>query len=203
MTIFDRYLARLYFKVLAVCFLSFVGLYVVIDGFNNLEEFLSNGKRHAWGTAGVLVSYYGPRMLWLFDYMAGILAMVSAGFVLTWMQRTNEMTALVAAGIPPARILRPALAASIAVALLGALNREVGLPSVRDVLTGNAQDLNGLTPRKCTPRYDLRTDILIGGKQTFAKDRRIAEPLFRLPPEAAVWGRQIAAEQAFYQAATA
>ena len=203
MTIVDRYLARLYLKTLAVVFFGFFGLFVVIDGFNNLEEFLSNGKRHAWGTLGVLVTYYGPRMLWLFDYTAGILAMVSASFVLTWVQRTNEMTALVAAGISPARIMRSVLVASIGVALLGAANREFGLPRVRNVLTSNAQDLGGNTPRKCTPRYDLRTDILIGGKETYAMAKRIAEPLFRLPPEFAPWGRQIAAANAVFQPATA
>src|SRR4051794_11300346 len=163
MTIIDRYLVKLYVKVLAVSFVSLAGLFVVIDGFNNLDEFLSYGKRHAAGTPGVLAEYYGPRLLQFFDQIAGLLAMLSAAFVLTVLSRTNELTALLAAGIAPARLLKPVIAASIAVALVGAANREFGLPQVRDSLSRNAQDWLGETGRKCTPRYDIRSDILIAG----------------------------------------
>jgi len=202
MTIFDRYVLRLYVKVLAVGLLSLFGLYVVIDGFNNSDEFLSYGKRHAGGVLAVVVEYYGPRLLWFFDRTAGLLAMTAVAFVLTLLQRTNELSALMAAGIAPARMLRPLLGASIVVAILGMANREFGLPRVRDSLSKNAQDWLGENGRKCTPRYDIRSDVLISGKATYAKDRRIAEPLFPLPPELAAWGRQIVAENAYYQPAT-
>jgi lipopolysaccharide export system permease protein len=87
------------------------------------------------------------------------------------------------------------------VALAGAANREFGLPTVRESLSKNAQDWLGETGRKCTPKYDIRSDILIAGQATFANQKRLAQPLFRLPPELAAWGRQIAAENAFYQPA--
>lgn len=202
MTIFDRYVLQLYVKVLAVWLLSLYGLYVVIDGFNNSDEFLTYGKRHAGGTLAVVAEYYGPRLLWFFDRTAGLLAMTSVAFVVTLLQRTNELTALMAAGIAPARLLRPLVAASVLVAILGTANREFGLPKVRDALSKNAQDWLGENGRKCTPRYDIRSDVLISGKATYAKDRRIAEPLFRLPPELATWGRQIVADNAFYQPAS-
>jgi lipopolysaccharide export system permease protein len=70
-------------------------------------------------------------------------------------------------------------------------------------LARNANDWHGEAEKKCTPRYDIRSEILIGGRATFAKERQIAEPIFRLPPELAAWGRQIAADQAFYRQATA
>lgn len=202
MTIIDRYLVQLYIKVLIVSFVSLAGLYVVIDGFNNLDEFLSYGKRHAAGTLGVLAEYYGPRLLQFFDQIAGLLAMLSAAFVLTVLSRTNELTALLAAGISPARLLKPLVGASVLVALSGAANREFGLPRVRDSLSKNAQDWLGETGRKCTPRYDIRSDILIAGQKTYANQKRLAQPLFQLPPELAAWGRQIAAENAFYLAAS-
>ena len=198
MTIIDRYLVQLYVKVLIVSFVSLAGLYVVIDGFNNLDEFLSYGKRHTAGTLGVLAEYYGPRLLQFFDQIAGLLAMLSAAFVLTVLSRTNEMTALLAAGISPARLLRPLVGTSIIVALTGAANREFGLPAVRESLSKNAQDWLGETGRKCTPKYDIRSDILIAGQSTFANQKRLAKPHFRLPPELAAWGREISAENAFY-----
>jgi lipopolysaccharide export system permease protein len=203
MTVVDRYLLKLYIKVLLISFVTGAGLFIVIDGFNNTDEFLSYGKRHALGTAGVLVEYYGPRLLQLFDQVVGLLAMLAAAFVLSLLTRSNELTALLAAGIGPARILRPLLVASFVVALLGAVNREVGLPKVRERLSRNAQDWLGERGRKCTPKYDIRTDILIAGQATVANEKRISEPLFRLPPELAAWGRQIAAANAYYQPATA
>jgi lipopolysaccharide export system permease protein len=206
MTILDRYLLRLYLKVLIVSFVSLAGLYVVIDGFGNLDEFLSYGKRHAWGTAGVLAEYYGPRLLQFFDQITGLLAMLGSMFVLTVLARANELTALLAAGIAPSRVLQPLLGASILVAGLGVANREIGLPSVRDSLSRNAQDWLGETGRKCTPRYDIRTDILIAGQATYANEKRLAAPRFALPhplpPELVPWGRQVVAENAFYLKAT-
>jgi lipopolysaccharide export system permease protein len=203
MTIFDRYLLKLYAKVLVVSFVSLAGLFVVIDGMGNLDEFVTYGHHRIPDTAKVMAEYYGPRMLQFFDQIAGLLAMLAAAFVLTLLARSNEMTALLAAGVAPSRILQPLVAASIFVALLGAANREFGLPQVRDSLSRNAQDWLGDTGRKCTPHYDIRSDILIAGKSTYANQKRLAAPLFDLPRELAPWGRQIAAENAYYVTATA
>ncbi len=197
MTVIDRYLVQIYLKVLLVSFASLVGLFVVIDGFNNLDEFLSYGNSRVLDTIQVMGAYYAPRALQLFDKISGLLAMLAATFVLTSIARTNELTALMAAGIGPARVIRPLLAASIFVALLAAANREVGLPKVRDALSKNAQDWLGDTGRKCTPKYD-RSDILISGQSTFANQKRLASPLFKLPPELSAWGRQIEADNAHY-----
>jgi lipopolysaccharide export system permease protein len=197
--ILDRYVLTLYCKVLVVSFISLVGLYVVIDLFNNLDEFLGYGNGSLRETASVLIEYYTPRLLQFFNHVSGLLAMLGSMFVLTVLARGNELTALLAAGISPARVVQPLLVASAVVAGLGAANREWGLPSVRDSLSRNAQDWLGEKGRKCTPRYDIQTDVLIAGRATFAKDKRLAGPVFRnLPPEAAAWGRQIAAENAYY-----
>jgi lipopolysaccharide export system permease protein len=201
--ILDRYLLTLYCKVLGVSFIALAGLYVVIDLFNNFDEFIGYGKLHAFGTLGVVADYYLPRLLQFFDHISGLLAMLGAMFVLTVLSRGNELTAILAAGIAPSRVIQPVLVASAIVAGLGVINREVGLPSVRDSLSRNAQDWLGEKGRKCTPRYDIQTDILIAGRSTFAKEKRLADPVFRnLPPECAAWGRQIVAENAYYQPAS-
>lgn len=207
MKLLDRYLLWLYVKVLVVSFLSLAGLFVVIDGFNNLDEFVSYGKQHAWGPslglAAVLAEYYGPRLLQLFDQITGLLAMLACAFVLTVLLRSNELTALLAAGIPPPRVLRPLLAASLGVALLGAANREVGLPRFRDSLARNAQDWQGQAGRRCIPRYDLRSDILITAQSVHLAQQRLAQPRLHLPPELSAWGRQVVAEEALWRPATA
>jgi len=203
MTAIDRYLVLVYVRVLLVSFMSLVGLYVVIDGVNNMDEFWTYGDHHFVETAKVLAAYYTPRMLQFFDKTAGLLAMLSAAFVLTGISRSNELTALMAAGISPARVIRPLLIASLVVALLGAANREFGLPRVRDALSLNAQNWRGEIGRKCTPKYDIRTDILVSGQYTFANQKRLANPLFSLPDDFVAWGRRVSADNAYYQLATA
>ena len=84
MTIFDRYLLRTFCKVLLVSFLSLTGLYVVIDTFNNLEEFLSYANQQG-SLLGVLADYYGARVLSFFDRISGLLALLATIFTVTWL----------------------------------------------------------------------------------------------------------------------
>ena len=203
MTTIDRYLVALFVKVVVISFISLAGLYVVIDFFGNFAEFASYGTKSEGGMLWVMVTYYGPRVLQFFDKTAGIIAMLAVVFAITMLQRSNELLALMAAGVSPARVILPLLVAAGFVSGLGVANREFGLPWVRDSLSRNAQDWLGEASRKCTPKYDIRTDILIGGKSTRAKEREIELPQFRLPPELAAWGRQISAASALQQPATA
>ncbi len=196
----DRYVLSLFVKVTVICFLSLAGLYVVIDAFANLDEFLTYGKQQG-NTLLVVADYYFPRTVWFFDRTAGLLAMIASIFAVTMLQRSNELTALMAAGISKSRVIAPIVVATVMIAGLAAVNREFYLPQVRDKLTRNAQDWTGTTARKVTPRYDLRSDILLSGKHSYALDKRIEEPNFRLPPELSAWGRQITADNALYQAA--
>ncbi len=200
MTILDRYVAWLYFKLLLIAFCSLTGLFIVVDAFNNLDEFITYSKQLG-SPAALLASYYGARSMWFFDRMSGVLGMIAAMFALTMMQRSNEITALMAAGISKSRIIRPLMVAAIFVASIGAVNREWGLPQVRDKLTRNAQDWMGDVKKECHPKYDPQTEILITGQHTFAKDMQIEGPQFRLPPEMIAWGKLINAERAFYQPA--
>jgi lipopolysaccharide export system permease protein len=201
MTLFDRYLLRTFVKVLAVSFLSLTGLFIIIDLFGNLEEFISYAEREG-SLLRVLFGYYGARVLSFFDRISGLLALIAAIFTITWFRRTNELTAVMAAGIPKARIVRPLVAATVIVALLAAANREVGLPQVRDKLSRNAQDWLGDSAKRLTPRRDNQTQILITGKATVAAHRQINQPSFRLPNSLVEFGRQLVARQATYQPAT-
>src|SRR5262245_40821687 len=128
--VIDRYVLWLFVKVLAISFFSLLGLYVVIDLMANFQEFSSYGETSPGGLAGVLWDYYSPRVYWFFDLTAGLTAMVAGIFAVTWMQRTNELTALMAAGLKPTRVIRFVWLAAIGVALAGILNREVMLPAV-------------------------------------------------------------------------
>jgi len=192
----DRYVIRIFVRTLLVAFASFSGLYIVIDLFGNLEEFLRHIDRFG---VGVLVEYYGPRILTFFDQISHLLALVAALFVITWMQRTNELTAVMAAGVPKRRVVRPLLLAGCLVALLAAVNRELWIPGFRDKLTRNAQTWAGDQSRSFTPVFDFQTRILFTGKGVIASRRTIVRPVFQLPDALAHWGPAITGAEARYE----
>ena len=198
--IVDRYLLRQFIQTFLICFCSLTGLYVVIDGFANLEEFVTYAEKK--GTLlSVMGEYYAYRSLSFFDTTSHILTLISAMFTVTWIQRHNEMTALEAAGIPKARIVKPVIVAAIVVILLSVFNREWLIPSVRQQLSFNAQDLGNSAAKQLQPRFDNETDVWLGGaaSKMIAAEQRIQQPEFSLPATLGRYGSRVAAEDAFYQ----
>lgn len=201
MFIIDRYLVRLFLKTLFVLFLSMTGLFVMVDTTSNFDEFVTYGKAQG-SFFRVLFDYYGPRVLTFFDRTNGILAMVAAMFVVSWLYRTNELTAILAGGIPKSRIVRPLLIVSLVVSLLGVVNREWAIPQFRDKLIYNAQNWKGENARPLTPTYDNQTDVFLDGKAVVAAHRRIDEPKFALPNSLSAFGPRLVAARAFHRRGT-
>jgi lipopolysaccharide export system permease protein len=179
MYIIDRYLLRQFVQTFLICFLSMTGLYIVFDVFTNLDQFVRCGQK-AGGVLPFMAQYYAHRWILVFDFASGVLAMVSAMFTVAWIQRHNEMTALMAAGVSRIRVLIPIVAAVAAVSLLSAANREVLIPRYRAEFSRRPQDPLGDQPQTLKPCYDSYTDVVISGKSTYADQKRIEEPSFLL-----------------------
>jgi lipopolysaccharide export system permease protein len=202
MFILYRYLLRQFLQIFLICFCSMDGLYIVIDAFTNLEEFISYGEKHG-GVFAVIGKYYAYRSLSFFDATSGIVALIAAMFTLALFQRFNELTALLAAGIPKRRIIKPIVFAVLAISLAAAASRELVIPAVRDKLALDSHDLGGERAKELHPKRDDSTDILIWGKQTFAKARQIHEPNFMLPASLDAPFKQLQATDAVYLSPTA
>ncbi len=199
MFIVDRYVLWLFTKVLVICFLCLTGLFIVIDGFGNLDEFLRYAKSTEGGLFAVLVQYYSPRILTFFDHTSPILALVAAVCAITWMQRNNELTALLAAGVHVGRIIRPLAVGVVVVSVLAVLNRELLIPGHREDLIRNAQEWLGDNAKPLRPQFDHKTDLLINGRSTLAAEQRIIEPSFQLYSTYGEYGGQLIAANAFYR----
>lgn len=198
MQTYDRYLSWLFVRVLIVCFVSITGLYIVIDACSNADEFVGYGKQQD-GVLPVLVDYYSSRVPWFFDQISALLTLMAAMFAIASLKRSNEMTALMAAGIPNSRIIRPLVFAALAVSLMAAANRELVIPQARDKLTRNAQDWLGQQARTVEPVLDHQTGVLINGRHTYAANQRIERATFRLHRTLGEFGRKIEAANAYYQ----
>jgi lipopolysaccharide export system permease protein len=197
-TIIDRYMARQFVQVFVICFLSLTGLYIVIDAFSHLDHFFDYSDAHGH-LLKIIAQYYAYRSLAFFDWMSGILALVAAMFTVTWIQRHNEMTALLAAGIPRLRVLRPVIAGAILVSLVAMANRELVIPKTRDQLALDTRNIGGQREINMQSRFDSQTDILMGGDTIVAAEQKIVRANFVLPAGLDLYGRQLSAIDARYQ----
>ncbi len=198
MRIIDRYLLRQFLWTFVICYVSLTGLYIVLDAFTNLEEFLRYAHKGG-GVLAMMASHYSYRGIWFFDKFAGLLTLIAAMFTVTWIQRHNEMTALMSAGVSRVRVVAPVIGAAMVIAILAAANRELVIPRFREQLTRRPKDLVGEVAQNLHSQNDNRTGILFRGKATFADKKRIEKPDFLLPTSLSDYGRLLVAENAFYK----
>jgi len=198
----DRYLLRGQLQAFCIVFLSLAGLTFVIDAFTNLEEFVTHAEKTG-GLAQLLGRYYGYRLISFFDATSPIISLASGMFALSWLERHNELTALLAAGITRWRIARPAILFTAVVSLIAVTNREFLLPAIRTAISRNAQDLSGKNDKPFEARYDHETEILFRGRTFQEATRRIESPSLLMPPLLADYGPQIDAVEALWRPGTA
>jgi len=198
----DRYLTRAQLHAFVIVFISLAGLTFVIDAFTHIEEFISHAA-DSGSLAAVLGTYYGFRLISFFDTTSPVISLASAMFALSWLERHNELTALLAAGITRWRIARPTIVFAAVVSLVAATNREFVIPSIRHHFARDAENLGGDAEKTFEARYDHRSEILFRGRTARMDIQRIAAPSLLLPPTLAEYGPQIDAQEMFWKPADA
>ncbi|MCA9184003.1 MAG: LptF/LptG family permease [Pirellulaceae bacterium] len=197
---FDCYLLRQYLRVFLASFISLLGLFVVADFVSNLSRFLDHGGDQVLELLG---SYYSARVPWFFDLSSRVVAVIAAVMTIAWLRRHNEWTAIMAGGIPPWRVVKPLVIATVVISMIAAVNRELIVPRCRALLCHEAEDLISDRADPMQPRFDNETNVILSGDALYAKDRRISSIRLRLPQTWHNIGRQIAASNAYYQEANA
>lgn len=196
--VIDRYILRQYVKSFVICLLSMTGLFVIVDAFSHLDEFIEYAEKTGESVFAVVGDFYLYRSLAFFDRISAVLAMISAMFTITWFQRHNELTALMAAGISRIRAARPVIAAAVVITLLAMVMRELILPAFREKLVGEARDLLGSEAQPMRARLDHETQVFLRGDHLRMQDNCIHRPNFVLPPGLDVEGINLSAVDAFY-----
>ena len=178
MTTIDRYLLFLYSRVFLICFLTLSGLLIVVQIFTNLDELIAYGKVRGSFVLG-LAEYFTPYMLSIYDRMCGLLTLLATMFVVAWLYRTHEMTALLAAGISKGRIIRPIMILSAILILIAAVSRELLIPRYSSMLSKTPQELLGESIRPIRPTEDVEMGVLIAGRNLQPANAMINQPIFR------------------------
>ena len=203
MYIIDRYLLRQYVKTFLICWISLTGLYVVVDAFSNLDEFLRYSEKSGRPLHDVLGEYYLFRSIYFYDRVSAILAMIAGMFTVTWIQRHQELTALMAAGLSRVRVARPIFIAAGCLTLLGACSRELVIPQIRRHLARDPKDLVGDSTADLRARIDHDTGIIFTGQFIQPSEQKIHRPKFVLSSGLDTYGKHLSAIDAFYQPADA
>ncbi len=201
MQIIDRYMIRQFVRIFLMTFACLFGIYVIAEFVTNLAEFMRyRGATDNYQLA--VCAYYAARVPLFFELAGSIVGLLSAVFVVSTMQRHQELTALQAAGISRWRAVKSLVFCMAVIAVLGAINREAGLPQVRDQLLSNIRDLTSQRRHTLSARYDHSTDILFDGEGVHVEQAKIVEPKLRLPFSWPGVGSVVSAREAIYRPAT-
>jgi lipopolysaccharide export system permease protein len=154
----ERYWAFL--KAYVTCYISLVGLWVVIDAFSNVDEFMKRTEGAA-SLFQAMSRYYLIHQLAMFDMLAGVITMMAAIFAVTWVQKNNEMLAMLAAGVSTQRIIRPVLISSVLVSSFAIINQEFVMPMYAEELQKSHDD-DGKYAVPVSSRYDTNGNLILG-----------------------------------------
>ncbi len=189
----DRYLLTFFIRTVIICFCSIAGIVIVFHAFTSMDDLVRRGEAEG-GLVPVMLRFYGPYLLLLFDWTAAIIALMSFLFCMGWLRRTGELTAILSAGIPHGRIFRPIIIASVVLVMVQLVNREYVIPQYRDVLTMKSKDIAGETEQPVLAQYDKMNRVLIDGKSLLAQSHLILDPSFRLDGDYPGFGELLLAE---------
>ncbi|HET6323069.1 MAG TPA: LptF/LptG family permease [Planctomycetaceae bacterium] len=201
-TTFDRYLIVRYLQVFVILYVSMFGLFVVIDGFSNLDEFQDHAKS-AVDLILLMSSYYANQSTQFLDMCGPILTVVDAMVVFALLVRNSELHPILAAGVPAWRLLVPITLSTALVNGLMCVNQELLIPRLAGVLSPGRDALfKGAI--EIEPLTDPSSGIYINGQELSLNPQLIKNAEFVLPaPEIALAPTSIRAGQALYMHGTA
>ncbi len=171
MRILDRQRYWAFAKAYVTCYVSFVGLWIVLDAFSNVDEFTkrTEGFQQLVSAMG---QYYLIRQAEYFDRLGGVISMMAAIFTVTWMQRGNEQLAMLAAGISTNRIIRPVVVSSVLVSFLSVANQESVIPRFAEDLQRNHAD-DGAQAVKVQTKPEDHYGVILSGVEADRARRTI------------------------------
>lgn len=183
MTTFDRYLLARYFHVVFVFCVATIGLFVVVDGFTNLDAFQAMVDKGGGGTIDLFLrigQYYLFQSTLILDTAGPSILVISAMSALALMLRHGEIHPVLAAGVPTYRATVVLALAVLVGNLVLVANQEFVLPVIAPHLQGRHGELSDDT-QKAEPQYDFRTKIFFSGTGIVPAEKRLNEPELLLP----------------------
>jgi lipopolysaccharide export system permease protein len=160
MLLIDRYLARGFLSSYLILILIGIALYIVCDLLLNIDEFTGERAPPLLETLAILADFYGHKLPLYYSQLAGPATALAAAFTLGAMLRNNEMTGLVASGMPLHRLIAPLALCSVPLVALWVLNRELIVPRFAHEIARSHAELLERIPQGVFCTRDERNAIL-------------------------------------------
>lgn len=198
MTTFDRYLLQRFLHTFIILFVTFFGLYVVIDGFTNVDGFQE-------GADGLLIVlkrmgiYYSFQSSLLFHLVGPTMAVSSVMVVSALLVKNSEYQPILAAGVPLVRLTLPFIVGLLVVTAAAVANQEFLIPKIAHRLQGPRSELAAAVMQEVTPQHDYTSGVVISGQSLDTTAKKILAAEFVLPcPELVDALTTLSAESARY-----
>ncbi len=145
----DRYIIKQFLMNFAILFVVLISLFVVVDLIVDLDEFVQAGAAHAdqWiggrvvATVASVVDYYVPTVLLVYVFFNGLVVVGAMGFTLSNLQRSHELTAMIASGVSLYRVAAPLVVAGFCLSALTLPVQEFVLPPLAGKLVRSKSQL--------------------------------------------------------------
>jgi lipopolysaccharide export LptBFGC system permease protein LptF len=156
MKILDRYVIITFLKNYLISFFVLIGLYVTLDMVFNFDELVQVQER-AGATSGLESAiavikaagdYYFYQLFYIFVQLSGMIPVVAAAFTLIRLSRFNELSAMLAAGVPLLRIASPIIIVALILNGLLLLDQELLIPQIIPKLVRSKQEAGQETASK-------------------------------------------------------
>src|SRR4051812_7209691 len=185
MKILDRYVLTAFIKNYLISFMVLIGLYVVLHMMFNFDELNEVRAQSAGGieqlvrTITVITTFYFYQSFVIFVQLSGIIPVVAASFTLLRMSRFNELTAILAAGVPLLRVAMPVILCGVVVNfLLLPIDQELLVPNMIQQITPHMEDLVNKSARSFPVKamQDESGALVNAGKYTPPSGAGAGEP---------------------------
>ncbi len=141
----DRYVVRNFIYTAVLLFVVLILLRIVGDLFINFDEFIEVKVDTLGEKIAHILTWYGCRTVLYFVELGGIIIVASAAFSLAMMNHTNELTAMLAAGVSLHRVTLPIIICATLMGGLVIVDQEFVIPSLKHRLILKRDDLPGTT----------------------------------------------------------
>ena len=124
MTLISRYLLGTFGRIFCLALTAFVGLYLLVDFFERVDDFIEHGA-----AAHLYLKYFLYKIPFITVQVVPLACLLAVFMTLGGFSRTNELTAMHGAGISLLRITLPLLGSGLLISLLTLLTAEYVVPT--------------------------------------------------------------------------
>ncbi len=142
MNTIDRFITGAFLSSYLILLAAGTGLYIFSDLLFNWDEFTENPNLSTVQVIMNMVNYYGYNLPLYYHQLGGAMMAVAAAFTFGTMLRNNELTALVAAGVPLPRLAFPVMFSSVLLVGLWVANSELVVPALAHKIARHHDDLS-------------------------------------------------------------